>query len=177
MLPGQSAAELRVLELGFGTGALLLEAKQRGISIFGLERSAAMHRVAQRRLQEHANPIPCVSGEAEHLPFADTTFDALIATFPAAYIVAPHTLREAARVLRPGGRLIVVGLWVTAVPAWLTRWLPFFYGAPDGNRLTAYQAQISASGFQVTWLTYPDGRFTVGGLVAERRANALPPSI
>lgn len=173
----QSKANLRVLEIGFGTGSLLLQMKQPNILSFGLERSPAMQAVTQGKLQQHGISIPLIQGEAQQLPFANQSFDALIATFPAPYIVDRSTLREAARVLRPEGRLIVTGLWVAIHPAWLVRWLPFFYGSPPVERLAAYEAQIRASGFEVTWLTHRDGGFTVGGFLAQRRANATSSSL
>lgn len=170
--PKRAVADLQILELGFGTGSLLIEMQQHGVLPVGLERSSEMHAVTEDKLQQHRISIPRIQGEAQHLPFANSSFDALLATFPAPYIVAPPTLYEAARVLRPGGRLIVMGLWVAIDQAWLMRWLPFFYGTPPAARLATYEAQLTASGFQVTWLTHPDGYFAVGGFVAERNADA-----
>ncbi len=99
----------RVLEIGPGTGVLLAEMARRGLAVCGLEPSPAMLRLAARRLRRLGLRVPLVRGRAQALPFLDATFDAVLATFPANYILSAETLREAARVLR-SGRLVVAGL-------------------------------------------------------------------
>ena len=47
-------------------------------------------------------------GLAQHLPFADASFDTVVATFPAEYITDPQTLSEVRRCLSDGGRFIVL---------------------------------------------------------------------
>jgi len=49
-----------------------------------------------------------VQARAQALPFCDGCFDTTVASFPTEFIVEPATLRETARVVRPGGRLVVV---------------------------------------------------------------------
>ena len=109
----------RVLELGFGTGELLTELAQRGVSIYGLELSWAMQGVTARKLRRRRLFPPRVLGAAQTLPFADGCMDTVLSTFPAEYILDLDTLREIRRVLRtphgpddPGGRLVIVGLAV-----------------------------------------------------------------
>ncbi len=97
-LPGRS------LELGVGPGHLLPHlARQTGCAV-GVERSPAMLRLAARRCGTAA----LVGGTALALPFGDGVFGTVVSTFPAPYIVAPATLDEVRRVLRPAGRLVVV---------------------------------------------------------------------
>lgn len=113
-VPGQ-----RVLELGFGTGELLIEMAERGWHVCGLELSPAMHRVTAGKMRRRGVWAPRVRGCAQALPFTDGAFDALVATFPAAYILSRATFLEAARVLRnpdsaadhQGGRFIITGLF------------------------------------------------------------------
>ena len=102
----------RVLELGFGTGELLLEMRRRGIAAVGLELSPAMHRVTARKLRCRGLSAPRVRADAQAMPFADASFDAVVATFPAEYILRPEVMAEARRVLRPGLPLVVAGLYV-----------------------------------------------------------------
>lgn len=99
----------RILEIGFGTGHLLPELGQREGFGVGLEPSAAMQQLVLDRLGP--GPYPArVQGIVQSLPFADATFDSVLATFPAGYILDPRTFLEVARVLNPGGRLIVVDM-------------------------------------------------------------------
>ena len=107
----------RVLEIGFGTGELLIEMAERGWFRLRAGSSAAMHRVTAGKMRRRGIWAPRIRGCAQALPFADGSLDVLIATFPAGYILSPDTLQEAARVLRDpesaraglGGRLIVAG--------------------------------------------------------------------
>ncbi len=98
----------RILEVGFGTGALLphLQGGQR--RIVGIEPSAAMHRLTFAKLNSHGIRLPLVQGTVQRLPFADATFDTIVSTFPASYVLDPRTHREFARCLRPGGRTVTV---------------------------------------------------------------------
>jgi ubiquinone/menaquinone biosynthesis C-methylase UbiE len=104
----------RLLEIGFGTGALLTLAAERYTPV-GVDPSREMHRVARRRLARHRLSVPRVRGRAQALPFVDGAFDTVVATFPTVYILAPETLNAVARVLAPDvngqpGRFVITGL-------------------------------------------------------------------
>ncbi|MDE0464544.1 MAG: methyltransferase domain-containing protein [Caldilineaceae bacterium] len=98
----------RILEVGFGTGALLplLSSGQR--RVVGIEPSAAMQRLTAANLKTREKKLPLVQGTAQKLPFAGAVFDTIVCAFPASYILDPRTHREFARCLRPGGRTIIV---------------------------------------------------------------------
>lgn len=98
----------RVLEVGFGTGALLPVLQDEMRRVVGIEPSAAMQRITSARLRRQANTAPRVQATAQRLPFADAAFDTIVSAFPAPYILDPCTHREFARCLRPGGRTVVV---------------------------------------------------------------------
>jgi ubiquinone/menaquinone biosynthesis C-methylase UbiE len=102
-LPGK-----RVLELGHGPGHLLVAMAERGLTPVGLDLSPHMGRLAQRRLRRTQPPVPLVRARAQSLPFHAGCFDSAVATFPTEFILNPATLREVARVLPSGGRLVVV---------------------------------------------------------------------
>ena len=101
-----------VLEVGFGTGELLIEMARHGWQVTGLDLSSAMHRVTARKMRQRGIAATRFQGRAQALPFHDESFGSIVATFPAEYIVDPASLSEFRRVLKPGGRLIVAGIVV-----------------------------------------------------------------
>lgn len=142
-----AAGGLRLLEIGFGTGALLAEGAAMGVAVTGLELSAAMHAVALRRRVT----APRVQAAAQAMPFAAAAFDCVLATFPAPYILQPETLAECRRVLDGGGRLVIGGLWVQLAHPWLRALPPVFYADPTPAQIDALSAQVARAGFAVTW--------------------------
>ena len=98
----------RILEVGFGTGDLLPVLADGQRRVIGIEPSAAMQRVTLQKLSEQTETIPRIQGTAQSLPFADSSFDSIVSTFPASYILDPRTHQEFARCLCPGGRIVVV---------------------------------------------------------------------
>jgi ubiquinone/menaquinone biosynthesis C-methylase UbiE len=99
----------RVLELGFGPGhlQLALAARPQHAAV-GLDRSPQMVAQAAGRLRRHGVTPHLVQGTALSLPFAAASFDTVLATFPAEYILAPETAAEIRRVLTPAGHIVIV---------------------------------------------------------------------
>lgn len=99
----------RVLELGVGTG-LSLEAYPRNVAVVGIDYSAAMLEEAQRRVERAglAN-VELLQMSACDLRLPDSSFDFVLA-FHVVTVVpeADALMREALRVLKPDGRLVVV---------------------------------------------------------------------
>jgi demethylmenaquinone methyltransferase / 2-methoxy-6-polyprenyl-1,4-benzoquinol methylase len=127
-------AQQTVLDVATGTGAVareLLERKQ--CTVVGLDQSPEMLAEARRRLPDS---VRLVEGTAERLPFPDASFDALTFTYLLRYVADPGaTLRELARVVRPGGT--IAGLEF-AVPrgAWRPLWQLYVrVGLPIAGRL------------------------------------------
>lgn len=97
-----------VLELAHGTGNLQLDLAARGYRAVGYDLSPYMGRIAQRKLKRHNLTPRLVRGRAQVLPVRAETFDAVVSTFPTDFILAQPTLREVFRVLKPGGRMVIV---------------------------------------------------------------------
>lgn len=103
-----------VLEIGCGIGRLLPALGARARQVVGMDISPAMLSEARRRCEQCTNLL-LVQGTGEDLaPFADASFDLVLAIDSFPYIVAagPHLaaghMAEAARVLRPGGALVII---------------------------------------------------------------------
>ncbi len=97
-----------VLELGYGTGGLMADMAARNLAAVGLDLSPYMARQARKHLLRERAVPRLVSGQAQHLPFPDASFANVVATFPTDFILEPQTLTSVARVLRPGGCLVIV---------------------------------------------------------------------
>jgi demethylmenaquinone methyltransferase/2-methoxy-6-polyprenyl-1,4-benzoquinol methylase len=131
----QAAPGDTVLDVATGTGAVAMELLARkGCTVVGLDQSPEMLAEAGRRLPEG---VRLVEGEADELPFPDASFDALTFTYLFRYVADPGaTLRELARVVRPGGT--VAGLEFGVPPNAVTRTLWRLYvraGLPLAGRL------------------------------------------
>ena len=96
----------RVLDLAAGTGVSTAELQRSGAYAVACDFSLGMLRVGKRHRGRHA--VPFVAGDALHLPFADESFDAATISFGLRNVAdVGQALREMARVVRPGGRLVV----------------------------------------------------------------------
>lgn len=103
-----------VLEIGHGPGHLQLALQKRGVAALGLDASRQMGQQAQKRLHKNRFPASLARGYAQALPFQSGVADQIVATFPTEYIYAANTLAEIRRVLKPGGRLVVLPVaWIT----------------------------------------------------------------
>jgi demethylmenaquinone methyltransferase/2-methoxy-6-polyprenyl-1,4-benzoquinol methylase len=113
--PGQ-----RVLDVATGTGLVASELARRGADVVGLDQSEQMLAQARERLGDR---VTFVHGEAERLPFADAEFDALTFTYLLRYVDdRAATMRELARVVRPGGRIGMVEFGVPGAPPLRALW-------------------------------------------------------
>jgi ubiquinone/menaquinone biosynthesis C-methylase UbiE len=101
----------RILEIGHGPGHLqrILLAQppvgNQGLFAAAIDESAQMGALAKRRLGGSGKLTRAL---AQKIPFASESFDTILSTFPSEYIFDMQTLSEAHRVLRNGGRLIVL---------------------------------------------------------------------
>ncbi|MFJ1767284.1 class I SAM-dependent methyltransferase [Amycolatopsis sp. NPDC088138] len=119
---GQAAGE--VLEVAVGTG-LNLPCYPADVVLTGLDLSAGMLGIARERARGLGREVTLREGSADGMPFADASFDTVVCTFGLCAIPDHVTaVGEMVRVLRPGGRLILVdhvaaSPWVVRVMQWL----------------------------------------------------------
>jgi demethylmenaquinone methyltransferase / 2-methoxy-6-polyprenyl-1,4-benzoquinol methylase len=129
-----------VLDVATGTGAVALELlRRKGCRVVGVDQSAGMLAEARRRVDGR---VRLVEASAEQLPFADAEFDGLTFTYLLRYVDDPAaTLRELARVVRPGGTIAALefgvprGLWRAPWELWVRAGLPAAGAAIRGGWL------------------------------------------
>lgn len=113
-----------LLDIGSGTGtwvAWVAGSPLPSRTLVGLDYSAAMCKVAHGKAAAIGDDAPrFVNGDAEHLPFADGSFD--VVTCSNSLHHYPHqaaAVREMVRVLRPGGRLMIIDGFRDNVIGWV----------------------------------------------------------
>lgn len=117
--PGQ-----RALDVCCGTGDLAFALAQRGAEVVGLDFNAAMLEVATQRLSKRTSSetiplIGFVRGDAQHLPFADGSFDIVTVGYGLRNLADWQTgLQEISRVTRAGGRLVILEFGKPGNPLW-----------------------------------------------------------
>lgn len=172
--------EVRLLDVGCGSGLALRLAADRGADVSGLDASEGLLDHARRRVPG----APLVQGELEQLPFADGSFDAVTGFNSFQYAARPAgALAEAGRVLSEGGRVLYLN-WAppeqceaAAYLAAIGRLLPPPPpGAPGPFALSSTDAitsvfdeaglEIEATADVTCVWAYPDERTAIAGLMA-----------
>jgi demethylmenaquinone methyltransferase / 2-methoxy-6-polyprenyl-1,4-benzoquinol methylase len=123
-----------VLDVATGTAAVAIEiVRQKDCFVVGVDRSPEMLEVGRRRivLAGAARQIRLEEADARSLPFDDGLFDALTFTYLLRYVEDPSaTLRELARVVKPGGTIaglefgVPTGIWRPLWELWVRVGLP-----------------------------------------------------
>jgi phosphatidylethanolamine/phosphatidyl-N-methylethanolamine N-methyltransferase len=155
----------RILEVGVGTG-LSLPCYSPDVRLCGVDISEPMLRKAQQRVNELklSNVERLAVMDAEHLDFPDASFDVVVAQYVITTVPNPEaTLDEFARVLKPGGEIVLVSR--VGAEAGLRRALERWF-APAARKL-GWRTEFSFERY-AQW-----AKRTNGMRLAERRA--MPP--
>lgn len=124
-LPGR-----RILDLGSGMGGTSVALGLAGAAPLAFEYNRAYCEIIRMRAARYDMGLPVVNGAGEHLPFDDASFDLVIAWDVVEHVQNPALLlAELARVLRPGGRVLltVINRFAFRDPHYhlpLLNWLP-----------------------------------------------------
>ncbi len=101
----------RVLDVACGTGNVAIPAARMGCEVTGVDIAANLLEQARERALREGVTVSFDEGDAEQLPYADASFDAVLTMFGAMFAPRPELVAsEFARVLRPGG-LIAMANW------------------------------------------------------------------
>lgn len=173
----------QVLELGHGPGHLLLALAEGGYQVVGVDLSPTMGRMARQRLEKAGYRPLLVQADVQHLPFA-ANFDSVLATFPTDYIIQPATLAAVRRLLRPGGRLVLVPAAELTNTGPISRFIEWLYritgqtvrntvrsndfSRPVPSTNTLLEAALFQAGFSPTTQIVSLPHSTVTVVVAER---------
>lgn len=104
----QLSGDEDVLDIACGSGNATIPAARSGARVIGLDLTPELFDAARRNAAEAGVEIEWVEGDAEQLPYEDGSFDVVMSVFGVMF--APDQRRaaaEIARVLRPGGRMVV----------------------------------------------------------------------
>jgi SAM-dependent methyltransferase len=156
---------VRLLDVGCGSGGFASLAAAQGATVAGIDASAELIAIAERRVPEGA----FVVGEMTRLPYADDSFAVVTGLNSFQYSAHPaRALREAARVVRPGGRV--------AAMVW---------GAPTECAATGYLAAVakllprpdreSPGSFALSRPGALEAAFAAAGLTPSRRRVVVCP--
>jgi SAM-dependent methyltransferase len=111
-----------VLDVATGSGNTALAAARRQCDVIGVDYAPSMLALGQARAAAERLPVSFREGDAEHLPFADGTFDVVLSTLGVMF--APdqaQVARELLRVCRPGGKIGLASWTPESFPAEMRR--------------------------------------------------------
>jgi SAM-dependent methyltransferase len=96
----------RVLEIAFGTGNLLVDLFDAGLTPVGVDLSPYMIEITRRKLRARGISLPLLRAAVQQLPFPTAYFSSIVMTFPPGFVTDPRAMKEIRRVLGGDGSLI-----------------------------------------------------------------------
>ncbi|HEV3473015.1 MAG TPA: methyltransferase domain-containing protein [Actinomycetota bacterium] len=147
-----SRASGDVLEIAIGTG-LNLEYYANEVRITGIDLTPEMLAIARERVRDLGREVDLREGDAHRLELADASFDSVVCTYSLCNIPDPQrAISEMRRVLRPGGKLILVDhIRSTSRPVfWIQRFIEIFSIRLGGEHMTRRPLEyVEATGFEI----------------------------
>lgn len=146
-----SRATGSTLEVAVGTG-LNLPLYPAGAVVTGVDLSPEMLAVARHRAVEQGRPVGLALGDAQELPFADSTFDTVVSTYAMCSVPdLVQTISEMHRVLKIGGRLILVDHIRSSLRPilWIQRLMERSPRRIGGELTRRPLLQVEAAGFDI----------------------------
>ena len=104
-----------ILEIGHGPGHLYTRISTKFPMVAAVDASYSMSRRAYRNYNADRHKHPDLSTSiTQKLPFKQSSFNQVVSTFPAPYIIDPESIKEIYRILSPGGHLLILpAAWIT----------------------------------------------------------------
>ncbi|MEX2556481.1 MAG: methyltransferase domain-containing protein [Actinomycetota bacterium] len=157
-------AQGQVLEVAVGTG-LNIPLYHPDVRLSAIDLSSGMLEIARQRVAALVRPVNLCQADAHELPFADEAFDSVVCTFSLCNIPdIARAVAEMYRVLKPGGRLVLVdhirsaNILVYAIQ----KAIEFLSVRIDGDHMTRRPLdQVRAQGFEIL----EDERYRLGGII------------
>ena len=117
----------RLLDLCCGTGDLALALAATGAAVHGADFTAPMLGLARDKAEARAHQVCWLRADAQALPYADASFDAVTIAFGIRNVADPQrALAECRRLLRPGGRLAVLEFFPIRNRVWRSLFRLYF---------------------------------------------------
>ncbi|TYB84304.1 MAG: class I SAM-dependent methyltransferase [Kosmotoga sp.] len=96
------------LDIGSGTGNYSIWLARKGLYVTAIDESKEMMAISKKKVEKDNLNIDMYLGKAESLPFTENSFDLVVSVTTIEFVDNPaQVLREAIRVLKPGGRLVI----------------------------------------------------------------------
>jgi ubiquinone/menaquinone biosynthesis C-methylase UbiE len=147
-----SKASGETLEVAIGTG-LNVPLYRPDVRLTGIDLTPEMLSIARKRAAEAGRAAEIREGDAHALPFPDALFDTVVCTYSLCNIPDPaRAVGEMKRVLRPGGKLILVDHIGSSSKAilWVQKVIEFLSVRIEGEHMTRRPAeQVEANGFDI----------------------------
>jgi SAM-dependent methyltransferase len=155
-----------VVELGCGTAYFSAWLARRGARPVGVDVTPAQLETARRMQREHGLAFPLVEASAEDVPLPDASFDLAFSEYGASIWCDPYRwIPEAARLLRPGGRLIFLANSLLSILC-----------SPDEERIDETLARPYRGLHRIDWPAEDEGtsfHLGFGDMVRLLRANGF----